>query len=347
MNREIKFNIEALLQPIAGSNAAGEELENEMIYERIRQARISDPDFLPQDEWSSAPRKADWGLVARLSEEVLINQSKDLQIACWLAEAWVHLHQSEGLRAGLELINGFLRQCWPQSWPALTEDGATFRHGMLIRLDRDLSQILKLKPWLHAMQSSLLWWQQVLSFEHQGHQSVEDEQQEDYSMAAFIQWASKQDACEVARVMADVEASQQLIVQVEHSYTALQPESEGALFAQSHEIIGDVYDFLMRLHSHTSSQQDEVMTLNVLSDPASTEPQSFRQPQVMSRDLAITQMLTIAHFFRQTEPSSPVPMLMERAARWANMPLSEWLVEMVGDERSLQEINFVLHGPSR
>ena len=67
----------------------------------------------------------------------------------------------------------------------------------------------------------------------------------------------------------------------------------------------------------------------------------------MSRDLAITQMLTIAHFFRQSEPSSPVPFLMERAARWADMTLTEWLEEMLSDNNTLQDINNVLTGPGK
>jgi len=64
----------------------------------------------------------------------------------------------------------------------------------------------------------------------------------------------------------------------------------------------------------------------------------------MSRDLAISHMLTIAHFFRQSEPSSPVPFLMERAARWAGMTLTEWLEEMLEDKSSMRDINKVLKG---
>jgi type VI secretion system protein ImpA len=69
--------------------------------------------------------------------------------------------------------------------------------------------------------------------------------------------------------------------------------------------------------------------------------------QVLSRDVAISQMLAIAHFFRQTEPSSPVPFLMERAARWANMTLTEWLEEMLADGGSLRDINNALTGPAQ
>ncbi|MFP2505019.1 type VI secretion system protein TssA [Buttiauxella gaviniae] len=353
MTTERSFNLEALLQPISTTDPSGSNIEYESIYERIRQARESDPDYLPQDEWSTTPRKADWMLVAKLSEEVLIQHSKDWQVACWLVEAWSQLYQAAGLKAGLELIDRLISHWWHRSWPALDEEGASYRHGILSRLDRDISQQLRLKPIMADVQSSLNWWQQVLSFEHQATQSDDTPPAEDYSMASFIQWASKRDPAQVAAVVWQIDGSQQLIEQLEKNYAQYQPQSEGRLLHQTIEQLNDLHDFLLRINQHCSAQQqEEIMMLNVL-DPdghsvgEGNNTRAAQPAQVMSRDLAITQMLTIAHFFRQTEPSSPVPMLMERAARWANMPLSEWLVEMVGDERSLAEINFVLNGPSR
>jgi type VI secretion system protein ImpA len=62
----------------------------------------------------------------------------------------------------------------------------------------------------------------------------------------------------------------------------------------------------------------------------------------MTRELAVSQMLAIADHFRTNEPSSPVPYLMERAARWAGMTLTEWLEEMLNDTNSINDINNVL-----
>ncbi|WGK60099.1 type VI secretion system protein TssA [Pantoea sp. SS70] len=350
MSTKKSYDLAALLQPISPEAPAGSNIEYEPICERIRQARISDPDFMPADEWSSAPRKADWVLVARLSEEVLVKHSKDFQIACWLVEAWTQINQIAGLRAGLDLLGGLVREMWQQSWPLLEEEGAGYRHGMISRLDRDLAQILLMKPVLGDVQSSLVWWQSVLSFEHQSGKPSDEEHAEDFSMAAFMRWASQLNYDQIAAVMADVDQCQHLITQLEQDYAALNPEAKGSLFYQSAELLSDLQDLLTRISQQidNDAQQEELMTLNVLDFGAVNHTQKHSdEKKVMSRDLAITQMLTIAHYFRQTEPSSPVPMLMERAARWANMPLADWLEEMVGDERSLQEINFVLLGPKR
>ena len=48
--------------------------------------------------------------------------------------------------------------------------------------------------------------------------------------------------------------------------------------------------------------------------------------------------------FRETEPSSPVPYLIERAVRWANMSVTDWLNELLPDKEAIHKINEVLKG---
>ena len=64
----------------------------------------------------------------------------------------------------------------------------------------------------------------------------------------------------------------------------------------------------------------------------------------MSRERAIEQLGKIAIFFRQSEPTSPVPYLLERAVRWSTMTMSEWLEELLKDNDSVEQINRVLKG---
>ena len=57
-----------------------------------------------------------------------------------------------------------------------------------------------------------------------------------------------------------------------------------------------------------------------------------------SKDAALRTLAEIAGFFRRTEPHSPVPYLLDRAVAWANMPLEQWLVEVVRDEGAMSLI---------
>lgn len=58
---------------------------------------------------------------------------------------------------------------------------------------------------------------------------------------------------------------------------------------------------------------------------------------IQSRDQAFQSLRQIADYFRQTEPHSPVYMLIERAIRWGYMPLPELLAEMVGDNNAVMD----------
>jgi type VI secretion system protein ImpA len=47
-------------------------------------------------------------------------------------------------------------------------------------------------------------------------------------------------------------------------------------------------------------------------------------------------------FFRRTEPNSPVANLIQRAIRWADMPLDVWLREVVANDDVLSRVKETL-----
>ena len=78
----------------------------------------------------------------------------------------------------------------------------------------------------------------------------------------------------------------------------------------------------------TQTRQDIPVT------PLRTTPQT--------RDEAFTLLAGIAQFFKQTEPQSPVPYLIERAIKWGNMPLEGWLNDVIKDSNVVDTIRDVL-----
>lgn len=346
--------IASMLMPISTENPVGINLEYEQIYDDIRQARESDPDYFPQDEWTIAePRYADWHKVRKLCIAALSQQSKDLQVGCWFVEALTHLQGLEGTETGFHFLSEFITNFWFQCWPVLNEDGAAFRYGKLNRLDRDISQALYTRPLIRQPESSLSHWRMVLAFEHKictWPDSREEliAKEGDLTMVSFNTLAAKFSSIEISQQADILERLQQQLDRLEACYFSLSQEEPHALFAQTRQTLTDIADLLQRLAQQAIPLGNETIHLNFTdstNEPAIAD--SYGIPtnhQPLSRDLAISQMLSIAHFFRQTEPSSPVPFLMERAARWANMTLTEWLEEMLTDSGSLREINNVLKG---
>jgi type VI secretion system protein ImpA len=57
---------------------------------------------------------------------------------------------------------------------------------------------------------------------------------------------------------------------------------------------------------------------------------------------ALQRLEAIAGYFLRTEPHSPVSYLIQRAVRWGQMPLEQWLMDVVGDAAVLAHIRETL-----
>ena len=346
------LDIEGLLIPISAHCPAGDNLEYDTTYDEIRLTRESDPDYLPQDDWSTTLKKADWLKVLTLSKTFIRKRSKDLQVACWLAEALTHQYGIEGMLNGFRFLNRFIGQYWYTCWPTLDDDGILVRKAKLEGLDRQLSQILYQLPILTYTESTLDHWQKVLAFEHHSTLYAENKKDlqphNDLSMENFNRWAKNVTSAQLTH-------AHEVLTQCTIELKALNqscidlPNIRGVgVFIKTDQLISELIDFLKSICNRITPEYEGTLVLNVGSDkPVDNSEQLFShrvQKQEMSRDIAISQMLAIAHFFRQNEPSSPVPFLMERAARWSSMTLTEWLEEVLNDNNSLQDINNILKG---
>lgn len=344
----------SLLVPISQEHPVGENLEYEPLFEEIRLARECDPDYLPQDEWSvSEPRKADWALVRTLSERALIGQSKDLQLACWFVEALCHQNNLAGLEVGVTFLSEFIMRFWFQCWPSLEDEGIGLRRSKLQRLDRDLNQRLLNQPLLRESQTSLACWRRILAFEHKLNSQPENRnalisQEGDLTMATFEQQAVQFSAPDIDQQLNTARQLKVAFEQLEAHYLYMSKDPEGEVFTLTLHTLVDLTSYLQRLSKLANPQTTQTIENKAGGEmrdvPLIVENIMPLAPQPMNRELAIAQMLAIAGYFRQTEPSSPIPFLMERAARWANIDLTEWLKEMLTNSSSIEEINNVLIG---
>lgn len=127
----INPRIEPLLQPISAESPAGESLRYSGVYDSIKDARTGD-DQLPQGAWQRPEKRADWKAVERIATGALQSKSKDLQIAVWLGEAWLHTAHLNGLIDGVQLITAlhqrFLLHMFPVATPGEQLDRNTIEH---------------------------------------------------------------------------------------------------------------------------------------------------------------------------------------------------------------------------
>ncbi|TNH44572.1 type VI secretion system protein TssA [Photorhabdus luminescens] len=354
-------DIARFLQPIAADNPAGVDIEYEPIFEQINAARETDEDVLQGDAWGYETRQADWLGVSTLCQEVLEKQSKDLQIACWLTQAQGELYGLEGISSGITLLARLLEAFWPVLYPPLDDtetNSADARLGRLNWLDKQLVKQLDNLTLTDDGKLSFGVWQRVQYFEQRA--AVNSELRSALISDGYFGIAE----CDGSIRATPAERFNQLLVQTEQVSNALadlQKIMEGLLpdagnsMSASTRRLQDLLTLIERFREmvtpeltqeYSSENEGEITagknTPNGINTTFLTEDRAHHE----MRAIAIRQLINIANYFRQNEPTSPVPYLIERAARWANMGMAEWLEEMMSENTSaLQEIMRVIQGP--
>src|SRR5262249_7173762 len=107
---------EELLNPISDAKPSGDNIRYLPIFDKLKEARRGSGD------WLTEGADADYGQVIKISEDLLKNKSKDLQVAAWLAEAYLHRQGFTGFKNGLIVIKGLIENFWETVRPEL-EDG--------------------------------------------------------------------------------------------------------------------------------------------------------------------------------------------------------------------------------
>ncbi|MBW8309810.1 MAG: type VI secretion system protein TssA [Candidatus Paracaedibacteraceae bacterium] len=137
--RESFKAVDLLVVPISGDNPSGISLRYDRIYDDIRDARREDDDTVSYGIWQYELKRSDWGRVESLCCQALSNQTKDLQIAGWLGEAWIILDGILGLQRGLELITQLTAAFWDSMYPTVQNKDFEYRSQFYDWLDKSLS----------------------------------------------------------------------------------------------------------------------------------------------------------------------------------------------------------------
>lgn len=141
---KVEIDLVSILTPVGDDNPAGENLRY-VLFDEITEARRAD-DAYDRGDWQRDIKNADWETVISLCSDALVNRTKDLQIAAWLAEGLTIMEGFEGLLTGLKVIRGFLENFWESVYPEIEDDDLDFRVGRLEFLNTALGMRIKQIP---------------------------------------------------------------------------------------------------------------------------------------------------------------------------------------------------------
>lgn len=346
--------LEQLLSPICAARPAGEDLAYSVIFDEIREARRADDPGLAQGDWEVAPKRAEWARVRQLCEEAL-RRSKDLQLAVWYAEALTRLDGFDGLALGLRLVTGLLRRYWDDGFPSLDGHSADERAARLDWLSVQLAHEIRRTPLTAAADGSYDWYRYRESREVDNLTLRDSSARERCIAEGKLTGEQFDRSCELSGRAWFAALSEQLTLAYTH-FAELEREADGR-FAGAGPNLSPVRDALdacsevcRRQLGRFGAERAKPAAAGALAapdrNPASLVPTHEAAPNftapLPSRAHAIGLLHEVARYFRTHEPHSPVALLVERAARWAEMSLEEWLQTVIKDGSALGQIDELL-----
>ncbi len=350
--------VDKLLRPISEETPCGEDISFSADYDRIREAQTSEED-LPQGDWQRETKVADWSKVRTLAIDVLSHKSKDLEIACWLAQSLTYLEGFPGVEKGLGLILRMISDFWDCFHPIVEDGDEGARAGRLEWLDKHLGQAISTIPLTSAGERNYAWthWFESRHLEelirkNPGKREELLAEKSKVSAEDFEKASSATPSSFYFSIMQSVSRCRALCSQLGASVDALFKADPPALrtIEGSLEKCNDLLDSIARQRGLSAPDPTE----NASSDEVQAGPEGLagrmstesviedRKSDRLDRDEALRRLSEIAAFFRKSEPHSPVPFLIERAVRWGRMPFEEWLGEVVKDGNVLGDLHETL-----
>jgi type VI secretion system protein ImpA len=345
---------EALLAPIPGGNPGGEDIAYSTEIDAIREARRSDDARLAQGEWQTEIKAAQWPRMRELCESILVGRSKDMQVAAWYSEALTRLEGFIGLARGLAVWNGLLTDFWEFCYPVLDADDLEERVSKIEWLNRELALAVRMIP-LTSSATGYSWlkWEESRAVDNLG---LKDPAAKE---AAIAEGKLSGETFDLAVTNSGLGFYERLYQDLSHAQYVLGEVMRhvDARFGQQAPSLSELRDAIAVCGEWVERQ---LKRLGGAAAPAVTTSVPAAAPvqpigahpmppafsgDIASRDEAIRRLREVGRYFRECEPHSPVGLLAERAAVWAEMSLDQWLGTVVKDDSTLGQLRELLGLP--
>jgi type VI secretion system protein ImpA len=320
------IDISKLLAPVSEDAPCGDDLEYDPEFGELERAAQGKAGHEMGDE-TIAPEPPNWGEVSEAAT-ALFSRTKDLRVAVHRAHAGLNIDGFPGLASGLELINRLLQDYWDDLHPKLDEEDdndPTLRMNSLMPLNGqnefigslDRAVLVSSKTLGRFGMRDIRLANGEITLPEGDDTPVPDPAHID---AAFLD-------CELEELSGNSDAVDQCVDTLA-DIEAFTRDQVGAEFA------AELANLSAELNKTRGIVREQLARRGVETDPiegdASGEgaaPASV-PGEIRSRDDAIRVLDQICDYFRKNEPSSPVPLLLQRAKRLISKDFMEILRDL-------------------
>ena len=319
--------LEALLAPVPGDKPAGRDLRYDPRYDQVKEARREDLE-LPPGGLATDRKVADWPQVVKLAGQLLTSETKDLQVAAWLAEALLKRDGLSGLTTGLEAVRGILDRYWEGCYPVWDEDDPELRAGPLEWIGSKVDIAVRQTPIAPGGVSLL---------DYQMSRSIPSESETEGNREKRT--AREEALADGKRSPEDVDGAIAGATKV--FYKALIAETDTALASTvalekaSDERFGRDAPSFARLRSALEDIRRvaaPILAQKLIDDPDPIVEEAVAgedgatgvadgplTPEPVSPADAAARVATAAKYLRKQDPTNPAPYLMLRGLRWGEL----------------------------
>lgn len=347
------IDIEAILKPIPGNNPAGKDVRDAKEFDILKEARREE-EALSQGDWKRDAKTADWAKAIQTATKILTTQSKDLQVAAWLVEALLKRHGFAGLRDGLKILRGLHDTFWDGLYPAIEDGDLEYRSGKLEALNKLLPLGVNTVPLLRGGDGTpytYVHYKESQEVENLRRASAGDSDKRRQLEEALKEGKLEGEKFDKAVAAMPLSHCNALLEQLSDCWDAYEQldqvlDAKYGEAAPSLRAVKEAIGECRSLMDGIVKKKGGVGLGTVETADSGQEPVEGAQAtgatggfsggiEPRDRAEALRRLSGVAEFFRKTEPHSPVSYLVQRAARWGEMPLEEWLREVIKDDSVL------------
>lgn len=329
---DVFARLDALLSPISSDAPVGHDLDGSLELHALETACLEPELTIVKDVDSSDTR--DWPRIAK-DCEALLEQSKDLRIAVYLARALLQIHGLAGYCAGLSFVHNLADRYWSSLYPVLEPDDeeATVRINSIQELINapTLAQ-LRVAPIFAAPKSKpAVIVNDLLIATMSPLARPELANAPSHVVFSALDALGADEIAKHIQLIEETSAHIHKLTQQirEHGGGFLRLDSLSTDKAGSKGLLDSVRQSLTieweRLTKAANPEADgaDSTGLHGASGATTPNPQGQALTDITRREDIIMLIERMCGYYARVEPSSPVPLLLQRAKRLAAMDFVE------------------------
>lgn len=334
------MDLETLLAPVSPEDPCGADLEYDPAFGEIDRLAQGKPEqqigntIVPAEE-------PDWKVVGKKATD-LLTKSKDLRVGAHLTRALLHTAGWSGFALGLGLLRGMIERYWDGVHPRLDpsdDNDPTMRVNVLSSFGELATlSVVRVTP---LVSSRALGRFSLKELEVAAGDAPAASGAEAPSMASIEGIVMESDLGELQQTVTALRGCLEALAGIEAAVGERVDASSSASFGKLPVLLRKAESFLgnrleQRAATGASAGNGAATGAGAANGPAA--PARSFGGAINSREDVIRALDAICSYYAKNEPSSPIPMFMERSKKLVMMTFVDIVKELVPDALSRVDI---------